>query len=736
MGYGKRNNSIIQIDNEEIREKLEKINTEVLDAHFGYDGVARKTAGELTREMHKQLILGEQQTATLQQGANVVQSDQASALDVQIPGRTLVSLGNSVLQANKTYIIGDGYGVRFSDGSLFKGPTKFKAPLTERPSILRYATMAGKIKGSTVENPHIIRRGSADHVMTPTESLGIELETADNEKIATRDGVTQYSGGNASTLGNIGQFKMSFSAYEEIERNIGTIKGTTKAEKLANIRPTINGLFLDAYAFGYGPSGNKVTLTRWQLGINAYQAGGSHTASTPSYMRTSGSSTHGSYIDADGFIHFALYAEASDGGATSQVNLDSVVFEVEVSPLADISNPKVPLYELTQAEYDKVFIAWNEAEVKKRYPAVIGAQSIVDPSVTMEGANLFPPFTDSRWKKHPNATIIEPYKIILNRDGSGQYISIDIPIIAGQEYSFNIQGTGSLYPDFRDWQGVKLDNLAFYKWGEWVTFAATNPNAKYIRFALTATEIGEFTFSNPILTIGQPKPFVPRNTDTLKLTTPLRSLSDTKDLLYKDGEKYKVMKRLGVVTLSNDFWYLETGDVPGYKKVAIRNSYSVGTLGMKLEHNTYRIISSKGEVYRNITSGGRLLPEKTIYNGTATFVIGVPNSETGWVDGTAPTDEQIKTYFTNNPFTLIYTLATPIVEEIPFEGVLSIPGTTQVSLSQGGVAPIVDATAKFASSLKSSVQQLQTNQADMQVKDQMILQSIADLYKQMAALGG
>lgn len=742
MGYGKRNNSIIQIDNEEIREKLEKINTEVLDAHFGYDGVARKTAGELTREMHKQLILGEQQTATLQQGANVVQSDQASALDVQIPGRTLVSLGNSVLTANKPYLLtAKGISLVFSDNTVFRGPVKFKPPLTEKPAVTLVSNFSGKVQGSAVENGAEYRRrassilGNPDAMNTggffnPPQSSYDYLMSLDNR------GDTISS----STSGNMVQHLFSFDAVHIVEKLYCKIPGSTRSEKVNWVRNNLDKINIDWYGVGSGPGGNKATIRLWNRTNAAWGTGMPNNTKPTAEKVVMYTGAPGTYIDDSGYVHLLAYAEPTDGITPSMISTDYIEIQLVPKAAADISQPSMPLYEVTQEEYDKAFITWNEDEVKKRYPAVMGAQSVVDPIVTVRGANLLPSFMVMG--RHENAVIPEPYTYILKATADYQDKSYEMPAIPNQQYYLSVeQGTnGRVVIYEHDINGTYLNtsHLVNDTWKE--NIFTTKPNASFFRVTFGNGKGMDLTketiLKNPMLTFESKRlPFVPYNDDNLKLITPLRSIGNVKDLAYKEGDNHKISKRIGVQTLPGDQWYYETA-MTGYKRIAIRGSYLTGTLGMKIEHDTYRLVSNKGEVFRNVTYTDRNSPGKTIYNGNSTFVVSLPNSETGWTEEAEPTVAQIKTYFTNNPFTLIYSYASPKVEEIPFEGAISLPGTTQVSVSQGGVAPIVGANAKFVSSLKSSVQQLQTNQADMQVKDQMILQSIADLYKQMAALGG
>ena len=85
--------------------------------------------------------------------------------------------------------------------------------------------------------------------------------------------------------------------------------------------------------------------------------------------------------DANGFAHFLAYAEPSDGIVPSLLNTDYVSLEIELKPDAILHDPCVPLYEVDSVEYGKILVDYDESEVVKRYPKVLGtafAKSVCD----------------------------------------------------------------------------------------------------------------------------------------------------------------------------------------------------------------------------------------------------------------------------------------------------------------------------------------------------------------------
>src|SRR5690606_33806386 len=148
-----------------------------------------------------------------------------------------------------------------------------------------------------------------------------------------------------------------------------------------------------------------------------------------------------SAVDNDGIVHYLAYADPSDGTTPSIINTDYVELEIELKPNADFHNPKVPLYEVTQAEYNKILTDWDANEVINRFPSVEGVQHVVNPVVSVSGGNLLPPFTE--WTLHANAKVVSPYELELNATGGGQRSGILINSIAGQQVTLTQQEEAS-----------------------------------------------------------------------------------------------------------------------------------------------------------------------------------------------------------------------------------------------------------------------------------------------------
>nr|WP_235851996.1 hypothetical protein [Niallia nealsonii] len=93
-------------------------------------------------------------------------------------------------------------------------------------------------------------------------------------------------------------------------------------------------------------------------------------------------------INANGFAHFAIYTDASDGTIASTVSTDYSELEIDLKAGVTLHAPRIPLYEVTKEHYDNILVIWNEDEVICRYPVVEGVQYVQNPYIIPEGGNL------------------------------------------------------------------------------------------------------------------------------------------------------------------------------------------------------------------------------------------------------------------------------------------------------------------------------------------------------------
>jgi hypothetical protein len=285
--------------------------------------------------------LGDQnrQSQSLKHGVSVINASMDTPADIEVQGRTLVSMGSSILQNGKQFVLADKKTKIRSLGSKstqIQGVAKFvqNIPTTDT------ANFVGKVSGSTAENPHIAKRNHTgvttvfNTLVTPTDTNVLEMSTAEVGYLNTLDGV-KMSIGNINN-GGIAQHLFSFNIIEEIERKLGRIPKTTLADKIQWVRDNVTRVDFNWYGYGSGPNGNKATIAFWD-GSSWYLNWATNSNGT--VTRTSASVVlSNNRIDSNGFAHFIAYADPSDGVTSSIILTDYVELVITLNAGAQLDN--------------------------------------------------------------------------------------------------------------------------------------------------------------------------------------------------------------------------------------------------------------------------------------------------------------------------------------------------------------------------------------------------------------
>jgi hypothetical protein len=595
-----------------------------------------------------------QQSAIIGHGLNIINASQNSPLDIKIEGRTLVNVSQNVLDPTKYYVLADKKSkVKFADGTTYSGVAKFQGK-AEKPILIRASNFEGKVSGSTVENPHVAKHGYATNLLSPSSGSWTG-ETQDHyNKVRTLDSQTHAP----ATLinGQYPQALFSFNLIEAIERNVGKIPASDTAGKVAWLKNNIAKLTCNWWGYGQSPSGYKATILRWDVGISQWAGTPiTHSNSTVTKL-TNGTVTPSVNIDSNGFVHFLAYAEPSDGVTASTIYTDYVELEIELTQNAQLWNPRFPLYEVDATEYANILTVWDENEVMRRYPMVESVQHVQNPYVIAEGENLLPPF--SEWNLHANARVKSPYELELNATATSQLSSVRVNVLPNTTYTASLENANSnlcFGVTYYDANGTILANQGTPKSG-WNN--TTNPSGvfttpatcAYIVFYVhNSTEpTGTFTFKNPMLTLGSAaKPFVPRNPSYLFAEVKLGALADKKDILFKDGQDWKVTKWVEKDILLNPNNY-SAGfyqDYTGFKRLGINLNPNISGDYTSLNDNRFVVTKYDGTVLQN--NGGFTDKDQAALQTTAGggLKVTVADTDSGWGETYTPTAQEIQAYF-------------------------------------------------------------------------------------------
>lgn len=592
-------------------------------------------------EAHRQMEQQDKETVSLPYGLSTLNSPNGSPLDIEIEGRTLISLATSVLEGGKYYVLAnsDSRTAIVLDGATYKGIAKFLG-VNARPGVIRTANLDSKVSGSVVENPHISKyRSGSTSLLVPSDALFAEMAGSNYPNLSTLNASVVLTSSLGS--GQIAQHLFSFNIIEEFERRVGKIPGSTVTDRVNWLKNNLNKLTFNWYGFGSSVGGNKASVKFFRVPDTTWESnsgGGNHTSGSvtkiPQYI-----ANIANYIDTNGFVHFLAHAEASDGTTASVINTDYVELDIEVKSTADFSAPRVPLYEVPQSSYDKILVEWDAASVANRYPSVEGMKSLQNPIVTVEGANLSPTFYEAFL--HANASVISPYQLELNATAINQSSYFIIPVQPNTDYLLNMVTDGFVGVYTAD--GTTSLSGAGYQSPFPKKFNTGVNTSIRVYMSNNNSATGKFTFSNPMLTLGSmPKSFVPRNQSFLYVETILRGVNGINDVLYQEDGKRKVLKKWDEINLDNTLNWSLFSNKTGYKSVGIATTTLLANAMKALD--SYKVMSNRGILFKN--SGDDTLGVNYAYiYPDSRFQLTLSNADTGFVDTYTPVSDEIKAYF-------------------------------------------------------------------------------------------
>jgi hypothetical protein len=658
---------------------------------------------------HQFLEGANRQTVPLTHGVQVINGDVNAPVSLQMEGRTLIPLQNTELNAAKFYVLADKKTkLKFSESFSVQGIAKFPGVNAKVQVITRTATFEGKVSGSTLKNPHIAGTNYSETLKSPS-NVNYPASQAYIEAISKKDSNihTTYT----LEAGKMVQTPFSFNIVEEIERNVGRIPRNTLAEKIQWIKDNVNKAIFQANAYGTGPSGGKLSAAVYRVSTGAFYIA---TPVTNTALTTTGISIGNGFgvsnieIDNDGFIHYLLFTEASDGVTRAQIYIDYVELQIELKTGVTLLNPRIPLYEVTKGEYDNILVAWNEEEIQKRYPSVEGVQHLQNPYFLAEGANLLPPFNEM--EVSPNHQVIEPYKMISNGI-AGSITSYNLSVPKNTDFYFHVGSNDSS----RRLAVIDLDTnnyIVNYQYSTFVTFNTGNSTRIRVQFR---SEEAVTTFEKPILTLGKSfKPFVPRNPSYMFVEAKLGVIGSYKDTLFEQDGKMMLRKVIEKDVVLDGSLNFQNGDsYAGFKR-------------FKLSTNPFQSIAGNSIVTKH---DGKLIPygltneQADIHSIGNDFNISVSNLDTGFSETYSPITNEVKAYFNGwqaktldengkpttwrsivdgtdaptqtlayvsankapgyIPYKLSYVLATSQISEAKAEGAISVNGPTQIEVGSG-----------------------------------------------------
>ncbi|WP_052759786.1 pyocin knob domain-containing protein [Paenibacillus sp. DMB20] len=418
---------------------------------------------------------------------------------------------------------------------------------------------------------------------------------------------------------------------------------------------------------------------------------------------------------------------------TDVVGSIEVVFRGAVDQYAWVKNLRA--YEISAEEYTALD-SMSPEQIVSKYPYVDSVQPVRNPYAIRYGENLLPPFYE--WVAQGTTRVLSKYEVeISSTTNNVSALEYDVPVIPNSNYTLSIDQNGSSMSVTGGADGIAIvNNTAVAS----ITFNSGNRNTVRVYVSNYAEgqstpRVGNFIFKNPMLTIGStPKPFKPREDSMLALQTDLYAdpitSENADEVIERNGQYFKLakwkrkvldgsldwafnnsvtgVKRIGAPITLNWFPFTSgTGFATKYdgKMLTISTTVDVSAPSdsFTLWDNNYVYLdissadSGWGDSYHPTPYeikayfwGWKMFDSKSnpdgtgVYNRTDGLYKGWARriSEGTFVEGTSQLPTIIAPQFT--PYQLVYQLATPTVESIDSEGMLTFnEGDNQIEVGTG-----------------------------------------------------
>lgn len=407
-----------------------------------------------------------------------------------------------------------------------------------------------------------------------------------------------------------------------------------------------------------------------------------------------------------------------------------VVAEGDVGQYAWVKNLRA--YEISAAEY-AALDSMTPEQIAAKYPYVDSVQPVRNPYAIRYGENLAPQL--SEWSL-VDTVLQSANKAIMTPTAINRVTFIELPVVPGRDYTFSAQHTGNIALSYFDTADVPLSSSGYTSATSVTLTAPPSAGKARLSFSNLAVVTGSFEIADPVLSLGsEAKPFKPREDAMLALQTDLYANpvtgANADEVFEKDGQYFKIAKWKKVVLDGGQNWVYGPS-APGFKILSMRYlPPSTNWSSFLLTKFNGVILSAK----ESLTEG-----DKAHFNtssGFTDFYISVPNTDSGWGDNYTPTADEIKAYFMGykmypaggsgsaiytgsgtkawvyrtpsgldgwqdvgttlptspapinaywQPYQLVYQLATPTVESIVSEGMLTFnEGDNQIEVGTGMV---------------------------------------------------
>jgi hypothetical protein len=307
----------------------------------------------------------------------------------------------------------------------------------------------------------------------------------------------------------------------------------------------------------------------------------------------------------------------------------------------------IRIYEITQAQYAALGSMMPEL-IASKYPYVDSVQPVRNPYAIRYGENLLPPFYE--WESTAplagRPVIINPYEYTVTASANTAGLKVVIPCAPKTDYVLNSSGDGMMALQDLDSSRTLINNNGGYQDVTSLSIR-TSSNAAFLSIILGVGTKGAgiYTFKNPMLTIGStPKPFKPREDSMLALQTDLYAHpligANADEVFEKDGQYFKLKKFNRIVFDDKITFNAGSKQAAGLQRVQMTlPSAGIGGASGPQYGTKY-----DGKIMP-VDANGTVADSVYLNSNGVSLTFVISSTDSGWGDNYTPTADEIRAYF-------------------------------------------------------------------------------------------
>lgn len=393
-----------------------------------------------------------------------------------------------------------------------------------------------------------------------------------------------------------------------------------------------------------------------------------------------------------------------------------------IGEVSEVLYTDLSIYEVSDEVYNKIDVhpEYSKGKLADKFPHVDHMQHL-NPVIAIDGVNLFPPVTE--FSLPQSSIVIGPYEFDYNPTIVPINTDWTLNVIKDQIYTISAVIPEGLTIQVRKTTGASYVNLTSA-----VQVRQFTPIEDKVVLRFYNSKTGTLVVKDLMLVLGDiPKSFSTRNRSYLYTNENLAGMSGINDVLYKDDDQWKVLRKWerDVLLDPTNFPTCVYSNYSGYKRFGINPQPLINAEYANLNDGRFCVVKYDGKILQNnngYTSADQTSLQQSSGGG---LKVTVANEDSGFNETYTPSTDEVSAYFNGwkvknadgtgkptawvslvegqgaptqtlayvkanraagyTPYKLTYQLATPRVESVQVEGDLVVDELSQVTVDSGVV---------------------------------------------------